>query len=87
MMENKQILTSEKIKMDFPIFNNLINGRRLVYLDNGATTLVPRHVVDAMGWYYNNCKSSVHRGDYFYWRDYGIFEFTCSFSYEGPRRR
>jgi len=31
-------------------------------LDNGATTLVPRHVVDAMGWYYNNCKSSVHRG-------------------------
>jgi len=61
MMEMKQLLSAEKIKMDFPILNKLVNGRRLVYLDNSATTLTPNQVVEAMEWYYKNCKSSVHR--------------------------
>lgn len=34
-------LNPQEIKKDFPIFNQKINGNRLVYLDNGATTQKP----------------------------------------------
>jgi cysteine desulfurase / selenocysteine lyase len=61
MMEVKQLLSVEKIKEDFPILNKLVNGKRLVYFDNSATTLTPNQVVEAMAWYYKNCKASVHR--------------------------
>ena len=44
---------------DFPMLEN-----NLVYLDNGATTLKPRCVVDAMNQYYLNHTSNIHRGDY-----------------------
>ena len=43
---------------DFPILNNV------VYLDNGATTLKPKCVIDVMNKYYLNHTSNIHRGDY-----------------------
>ena len=43
-------------------FNILNTG--LVYLDNGATTLTPKCVLDKMNDYYNNYNSNIHRGDY-----------------------
>ena len=43
---------------DFPMLNNV------VYLDNGATTLKPKRVIDAMNKYYLEHTSNIHRGDY-----------------------
>lgn len=49
------------MKEDFPIFQRLINGRRLVYLDNAATTQKPACVIDAMSNYYSSSNANVHR--------------------------
>ncbi|MED5499224.1 MAG: aminotransferase class V-fold PLP-dependent enzyme, partial [Candidatus Thermoplasmatota archaeon] len=39
---------------DFPILSRTVNGKRLVYLDNAATTQKPQVVIDAMNRYYTN---------------------------------
>lgn len=52
------------IKADFPIFDRLINGKPLVYLDSGATSQKPRAVLDAMDDYYRNHSASVNRSAY-----------------------
>jgi len=57
-----QVLDVKKIKMDFPILNQLVNGHKLVYLDSAATSQKPRQVIDAMNDYYSNYNSNVHRG-------------------------
>ena len=46
----------------FPILNREINGRRLVYLDNAATSLTPEPVVNAIADFYRHHKANVHRG-------------------------
>jgi len=51
-----------KWRMDFPILSTNVNGRPLVYLDNGATTQKPRVVIDAERTYYEEYNSNVHRG-------------------------
>lgn len=58
------MIDPEKIRSNFPIFERKINGRRLVYLDNAATTQKPRQVVDAIVNYYYTSNSNVHRGIY-----------------------
>ena len=52
------------IRDDFPIFRREVNGRRLIYLDNAATTQKPRQVIDAIKNYYENFNANVHRGVY-----------------------
>jgi cysteine desulfurase/selenocysteine lyase len=52
----------QKVREDFPIFRNTINGKSLIYLDNAATTQKPQIVVDAIARYYTQNCSSVHRG-------------------------
>jgi cysteine desulfurase/selenocysteine lyase len=52
----------EAVKADFPILRRKIHGRRLVYLDNAATTQKPRAVLDAIKGYYENTNANVHRG-------------------------
>lgn len=52
----------EKIRNDFPILHQKINGRPLVYLDNAATTQKPLAVIDALTHYYRHDNSNVHRG-------------------------
>lgn len=52
----------EKIRADFPILHQQINGQPLVYLDNAATTQKPNAVIDAISDYYRNDNSNVHRG-------------------------
>jgi len=47
---------------DFPILERPIRGRRLVYLDNGATTQKPRSVIDAESRYYLEDNANIHRG-------------------------
>ena len=52
------------IKADFPMLSKEIDGKRLVYLDSGATSQKPSAVIDAMDDYYRNAYASVNRGAY-----------------------
>ncbi|WP_295129261.1 aminotransferase class V-fold PLP-dependent enzyme [uncultured Chitinophaga sp.] len=55
-------LDLEKIRLDFPILHTTVNGKPLVYFDNGATTQKPLAVTRAIETYYNTYNSNVHRG-------------------------
>ncbi len=52
----------ERIRQDFPILHQQVNGHPLVYLDNAATTQKPNAVIDAIANYYREDNSNVHRG-------------------------
>lgn len=52
----------QRIRADFPILNQTVNGQPLVYLDNAATTQKPQAVIDALVHYYTHDNSNVHRG-------------------------
>ena len=55
----------EKIRADFPILEEKVYNKRLVYLDNGATTQRPVQVIQKMDEYYLRYNSNVHRGVHF----------------------
>jgi cysteine desulfurase / selenocysteine lyase len=50
------------VKKDFPILERQVHGKPLVYLDNAATTHKPRKVIEAIGRFYADENSNVHRG-------------------------
>jgi cysteine desulfurase / selenocysteine lyase len=52
----------ERVRRDFPILGRQVRGRRLVYLDNAATTQKPQAVLDALMAYYTGINANVHRG-------------------------
>ena len=52
------------LKKDFPIFDREINGKRLTYLDSGATSQKPNSVINEMTNVYTNINANVHRGTY-----------------------
>lgn len=52
----------EKIRLDFPILSRKVNGKPLVYLDNGASAQKPQVVIDAVSNAYSQEYSNVHRG-------------------------
>ena len=52
----------EAIRRDFPILSQQVNGKPLVYLDNGASAQKPEAVLDAMDRYYREMHANVHRG-------------------------
>lgn len=56
--------TWQKIKADFPIFSQKINGKPLVFLDSTASTQKPRVVIDAVRNLYETYYANVHRGIY-----------------------
>jgi len=51
-----------KIRKDFPILNRTVNGKPLVYFDNGATAQKPKAVIDTLTHYYEHQNSNIHRG-------------------------
>ena len=51
--------------MDFPILDTKVYNRRLVYLDNAATTQKPRQVIDTLTGYYLTLNSNIHRGAHY----------------------
>jgi len=51
-----------KIRNDFPVLNQKIYGKPLIYFDNAATTQKPRVVIDTINKLHSECNSSVHRG-------------------------
>jgi cysteine desulfurase/selenocysteine lyase len=53
---------ADSVREDFPILNQLVYGRPLVYLDNAATSQKPATVIDAMTRYYSTDNSNIHRG-------------------------
>ncbi len=52
----------ETILKEFPVLKTKVHGKRLVYLDNAATTLKPQCVIDSINDYYSASTSNVHRG-------------------------
>lgn len=57
------LLDTEAIRKDFPILDRQVHdGRKLVYLDNAATSQKPRQVLDALNEYYERYNANVHRG-------------------------
>tara|TARA_B100000795_G_C22806829_1_gene445611 strand:+ start:6344 stop:7570 length:1227 start_codon:yes stop_codon:yes gene_type:complete len=59
MVEVKSI---QELRADFPILSRKINGKPLVYLDNGASSQKPNIVIDRVRDYYQNENSNIHRG-------------------------
>lgn len=57
--------TLDQIRRDFPILPREVRGKPLVYLDNAATTLKPKAVVDKLSQHYLMETSNIHRGVYF----------------------
>ncbi len=55
------MINAKAIRKDFPILARKINGKKLVYLDNAATTQKPRQVISAIKDYYEKHNSNVHR--------------------------
>ncbi len=52
----------EKIRKDFPVLSREVNGKPLVYLDNGASSQVPQSVIDRTSKYLAEEHSNIHRG-------------------------
>ena len=58
-----ELLTDiEAIRAQFPILKREVNGKPLIYLDNGATSQKPQSVIDAISHYYEYENSNIHRG-------------------------
>ena len=56
------MLDIQKIRADFPILSEKVNGKPLVYFDNGATSQKPQIVIDAIAKYYQEINANIHRG-------------------------
>jgi len=59
------MLEINKIRKQFPILKTKVNGKALMYFDNGATTQKPQTVIDAISNYHQNENSNIHRGVHF----------------------
>jgi len=55
-------LDVDRIRQDFPILHQQVNGKPLIYLDNAATKQKPRVVIDAVCRYYEKDNANIHRG-------------------------
>lgn len=62
MNSTLQQIDIEKFRKDFPILQQKVHGKPLVYLDNAATSQTPKIVIDAIQEYYLKYNSNVHRG-------------------------
>ena len=61
-VSNNAPLDAAQVRKDFPALHQLVNGKPLVYLDNGATSQKPQCVIDALVRYYTTDNANVHRG-------------------------
>jgi cysteine desulfurase/selenocysteine lyase len=56
------VIDINKVRYDFPILDEVVNGKQLVYFDNAATTQKPIQVLDALANYYGHYNANIHRG-------------------------
>ncbi|HSB61500.1 MAG TPA: cysteine desulfurase [Vicinamibacteria bacterium] len=73
-------LDVERIRKDFPILQQTVHGKPLVYLDNAATSQKPLAVIDALRAYYETDNANVHRGVH-------LLSERATAAYEGARVR
>ena len=70
----------KNIRADFPILDQQVNGKPLVYLDNAATSQKPQCVIDALTHFYQRDNANVHRGIH-------TLSMRSTFAYEAARER
>ena len=70
----------KNLRAEFPILDQQVNGRPLVYLDNAATSQKPRCVIEALTRYYEQDNANVHRGIH-------ALSMRATEAYEGARER
>jgi cysteine desulfurase/selenocysteine lyase len=59
-----QKLDAQKLRADFPVFEQLFHGKQLAYLDSASSTQKPRQVLDAMRDFYESSYANINRGVY-----------------------
>src|SRR5208282_1753852 len=57
----KRLLDPRLIRQDFPILQERVHGRQLIWLDNAATTQKPNAVIDRLSYFYRHENSNIHR--------------------------
>jgi cysteine desulfurase/selenocysteine lyase len=73
-------LDAQKLRADFPVFDELVNGKPVAYLDSASSTQKPRQVLDAMREFYEHSYANVHRGVY-------TLSERATAGYEGAREK
>ena len=73
-------LDARKLRADFPIFEQEINGKPLAYLDSAVSAHKPRQVLDALRTFYETSYGNVHRGVY-------TLSERATEAYEGARQK
>jgi cysteine desulfurase/selenocysteine lyase len=61
LLRRPALLDVDRIREDFPILQEKVHGKPLIYLDNAATSQKPRAVIDALVHYYSHDNANVHR--------------------------
>src|SRR5690349_6398474 len=61
-MKDAKTINWSKLRADFPILDQKVHGKPLIYFDNAATAQKPRAVIDALVHYYEHDNANVHRG-------------------------
>ena len=61
-VEQDNTFNIAKVRQDFPILDQKVKGKPLIYLDNAATTQKPQIVIDAISQFYSTTNANVHRG-------------------------
>ncbi len=62
LFNNTSDFDVEKVRADFPILEQQVHGKPLVYLDNAATAQKPKQVIEVLDTYYRETNSNIHRG-------------------------
>ena len=70
----------ESIRQDFPVLDQQVHGKPLVYLDNAATSQKPKAVIDSIVQYYENDNANIHRGVH-------TLSERATLSYENARKK
>jgi cysteine desulfurase/selenocysteine lyase len=76
----RSALDAQRLRADFPIFEQEIHGKPLAYLDSAVTSQKPRQVLDAMRTFYETSNANVHRGVY-------TLSERATAAFEGARQR
>ena len=77
-MTARPALDAQKLRADFPIFEQKIHGKPLAYLDSAASSQKPKQVLDALRDFYETSYANVHRGVY-------LLSERATEAYEGAR--
>ena len=80
MSVDQMIFDAAKVRQDFPIFERMINGKRMVYLDSANSTQKPRAVIDAMSCFMEHSYAPINRSAY-------TLAVEATDAYEGARTK